>query len=76
MKKNLYYQYPGDTSLYPEYSVRKRPKDKARKLKLTREDVHPYDEDFIYYRGLDEMRSKELSKAKVRRDLMRLGIIW
>ena len=75
MKRNVYYQYPGETRL-TAFECRRRPKDKARKLKLSREEAYPYDEGFIYHRPLDEMRPKELRKADVRRDLMRLGIIW
>ena len=71
MKRTVYYQYPGE-AVRTEFECRKRSKDRARKLKFTREDVYPYDNN----RLLDEMRTKELSKADVRRDLMRLGITW
>lgn len=71
MKKVAYYQITGTSGILTEREFKRIGKPtKAKKIILTREDLNPF------YGMLPELSTKDLRKAKVRKDLMRLGIEW
>ena len=79
MKRMIYYQFQNKPQLYTEREVKLRRMDKRRmkRLVLARDEVIT-DECFgrIYNPFDDCLSAKSLKKANVRRDLMRLGIVW
>lgn len=82
MKKTVYYQAPNDR-LFTEREVKLMLLDKRnlRKRFLTRDEVcgkeFRFPKNSFYYGGsLDDLSIKSIRKAKVRKDLMRLGIEW
>lgn len=82
MKKTIYYQNEGDR-LFTEREVKLLVLDKKtlKKRILSRDEicgktVRFPKSLFDYEETIGELSTKDLRKAKVRRDLMRLGIEW
>lgn len=82
MKKTIYYQNEGDR-LFTEREVKLLVLDKKtlKKKILSRDEicgktVRFPKSLFDYGETIGELSTKDLRKAKVRKDLMRLGIVW
>ena len=82
MKKTIYYQTQNN-QLYTEREVKLMLLDKKtlKKRLLSRDEICGKTirlprSLFDYDETIGKLSAKDLRKAKVRRDLMRLGIIW
>lgn len=81
MKKEIYYKVTGSPAIYTEREVKLLQMDKKymNRVLLTKDEVEDVGfgrYNFEFRGGLNDLSTKDLRKAKVRKDLMRLGIEW